>query len=158
MRSSASAANRNLSLIARARRRTTRGSRGPERRVGVDWLWPKRGLASAEAERTRCLALRRGGEAGVDLKRTASSEEDMSGDGEGERKSEASSPSRISASTAPECPNDGAESGAPIVRPSDLAFALRRLRRGCGCCCCCCCRRRCCSCCRPLGGSSEVAL
>src|SRR6267142_1163317 len=93
VRSSASAANRNLSLIARARRRTTRGSSGPGRRVGVDLLWPSRGRPSAEAERTlwRRLALRRG-EPGVDLNRIAASEEEISG----EDKSEGSSTSNVS--------------------------------------------------------------
>ena len=59
VKSSASAENRNLSLIVRARRHTMCGSRGPELRDGVGWLWSKRGLASTEVEWTllQCLAL-----------------------------------------------------------------------------------------------------
>src|SRR5712671_2578819 len=131
LRSSASAANRNLSLIARARKRTTRGSSGPGRRLGVDLLWPNRGRPSAETERTllRRPFLRRG-EAGVDLNRIAASEEERSGEERSEGSSASGSASSVSAGafwrSSPAAPEDSRTT-------IDFAFLLRGLRRGISC-------------------------
>src|SRR5580698_4313337 len=133
VRRSASEANRNLSLIARLRRRTTRGSSGPGRRVGVDLLWPSRRRPSAETE--RALFRRpdlRVGEAGVELKRIAASEEELSGEerSEGSPRSSLSGWDRLSSPAAPE------DSRTRTVGIIDLAFRLRRLRRVVRCCWC----------------------
>ena len=126
VRRSASAAKRNLSLIARLRRRTTRGSSGPGRRAGVDLLWPSRRRPSGETE--RALLRRPGfrtGEAGVELKRMAASEEELSGEERSERspRSSLSWWDRLSSPAAPE------DSRTSTVGMMDLAFLLRRLRR-----------------------------
>ena len=60
------------------------------------------------------------------VKRTAKSEEDMSDDGKGERKSEASSPSAVSAPTAPKCLDDG------ILHRMNWGREKSRLEQGCG--------------------------
>src|SRR5258708_4875073 len=93
VRSSASEANRNLGLIARLRRRTTRGLSGPGRGGGVDLLLPSGGRPSTETE--GALFRRpnlRTGEAGVELKRITTSEEELSG----EERSEGSPRSSLS--------------------------------------------------------------